>query len=265
MGLLDDVSGDFLIASHRVYSSFGLLTDEDASGSPGPLRASIWDYDFTARFTDPLTGMTHHQFRWYDAQLGKWISEDPLGFAAGDINTTRYVANAPLSYTDPTGLIAVSIAGGNNDAGNGGQDPQQFTDDEQRLINLANGDPHVLREVNDLLDVADQTGGMRWRRHSCIHWTQCFRVNRIEGDVYPYRRLVVDAVQWDWTGPGFWQHHVAVRVRFPSGEIAYLDNEELVGMTMYSFLKMSMISAGLDNQQSRFPLQRLQPPRHRMF
>ncbi len=118
MGRLDDVSGDFLIASHRVYSSFGLLTDE-YDPATGTASGVDLEYGFTARFTDPLTGMTHHQFRWYDPQLGKWISEDPLGFAAGDINTTRYVANAPLTYTDPTGLIAVSIADGNDDSRHG--------------------------------------------------------------------------------------------------------------------------------------------------
>ncbi len=119
VGRLDDVSGDFLIASHRVYSSFGLLTDE-YDPATGTASGVDLDYGFTARFTDSLTGMTHHQFRWYDPQLGKWISEDPLGFAAGDINTTRYVANAPLSYTDPTGLIAVSIGDGNDSAAEGG-------------------------------------------------------------------------------------------------------------------------------------------------
>ena len=117
VGRLDDVSGDFLIASHRVYSSFGLLTDE-YDPATGTASGVDLEYGFTARFTDPLTGMTHHQFRWYDPQLGKWISEDPLGFAAGDINTTRYVANAPLTYTDPTGLIAVAINNTNDDADN---------------------------------------------------------------------------------------------------------------------------------------------------
>ncbi len=65
VGRLDNVSGDFLIASHRVYSSFGRLTDEydPAIGTASDVDL---EYGFTARFTDPLTGMTHHQFRWYD-------------------------------------------------------------------------------------------------------------------------------------------------------------------------------------------------------
>ena len=43
--------------------------------------------------------------RWYDPAVGRWISEDPIGFAGGDANRTRYVANHPTIGTDPTGLF----------------------------------------------------------------------------------------------------------------------------------------------------------------
>ena len=42
--------------------------------------------------------------RWFDALAGRWLSEDPIGFSAGDVNVYRYVSNAPLSHTDPNGL-----------------------------------------------------------------------------------------------------------------------------------------------------------------
>ncbi len=38
--------------------------------------------------------------------MGRWISEDPIGFAAGDTNVSRYVANDAVGFTDPTGLIS---------------------------------------------------------------------------------------------------------------------------------------------------------------
>ena len=41
--------------------------------------------------------------RWLDPQVGRWISEDPIGFAAGDANVYRYVGNIPATYTDPNG------------------------------------------------------------------------------------------------------------------------------------------------------------------
>ncbi len=45
-----------------------------------------------------------HRARWYDANVGRWISEDPLGFAAGDVNTARYVGNGVVGSLDPSGL-----------------------------------------------------------------------------------------------------------------------------------------------------------------
>src|SRR5262249_951143 len=40
---------------------------------------------------------------YYDARSGHWLSQDPLGFAAGDSNLYRYVANDPLGFLDPFG------------------------------------------------------------------------------------------------------------------------------------------------------------------
>jgi hypothetical protein len=47
--------------------------------------------------------------RWYDARVGKWISEDPIGFAAGDANLSRYVGNQSTVAIDPTGLLIKGI------------------------------------------------------------------------------------------------------------------------------------------------------------
>jgi RHS repeat-associated protein len=43
--------------------------------------------------------------RWYDASVGEWISEDPMGFDAGDANLSRYVRNAATTTIDSLGLI----------------------------------------------------------------------------------------------------------------------------------------------------------------
>jgi uncharacterized protein RhaS with RHS repeats len=40
----------------------------------------------------------------YDPATGRWMSQDPLGFDAGDSNLYRYVANRPTEFTDPKGL-----------------------------------------------------------------------------------------------------------------------------------------------------------------
>ena len=45
-----------------------------------------------------------NQSRWYDPSVGRWLSEDPSGLAAGDANLYRYCDNGPTDATDPTGL-----------------------------------------------------------------------------------------------------------------------------------------------------------------
>jgi hypothetical protein len=39
----------------------------------------------------------------YDPKIGRWLSQDPIGFSAGDANLYRYVFNDPVNETDPTG------------------------------------------------------------------------------------------------------------------------------------------------------------------
>jgi len=41
--------------------------------------------------------------RWYDPSVGKWLSEDPSGLAAG-ANPYRYCDNGPTDATDPSGM-----------------------------------------------------------------------------------------------------------------------------------------------------------------
>ena len=40
----------------------------------------------------------------YDAELGRFVSRDPIGYYGGSGNLYRYVANSPLAWRDPMGL-----------------------------------------------------------------------------------------------------------------------------------------------------------------
>ncbi len=42
--------------------------------------------------------------RYFDAETGRFISEDPIGFAGGDFNLYAYVQNNPVNFIDPWGL-----------------------------------------------------------------------------------------------------------------------------------------------------------------
>jgi len=51
------------------------------------------------------TRLYNNRARWYDPATGRFISEDPIGFAAGDANLYRYCGNSPTNATDPSGMI----------------------------------------------------------------------------------------------------------------------------------------------------------------
>jgi RHS repeat-associated protein len=90
------------LASHRTFDSFGNLVDET---NP----AVEFLFAFTARDRDPETGLQYHRARYYDPTPGRWVNEDPIGFAGDPTNVNRYASNSPLVYTDPYGLDGISI------------------------------------------------------------------------------------------------------------------------------------------------------------
>ena len=61
-------------------------------------------FGYTGRPFDSAASLQNNGERWYDSVTGRWLSEDPAGFAAGDPNLTRYVGNGPANATDPSGL-----------------------------------------------------------------------------------------------------------------------------------------------------------------
>jgi RHS repeat-associated protein len=62
-------------------------------------------FAFTGRNFDSDTGLQNNLHRWFDPRVGRWLSEDPIGFAAGDANLYRYVGNQPTIYVDPYGFL----------------------------------------------------------------------------------------------------------------------------------------------------------------
>ena len=59
--------------------------------------------------------MQNNLNRWYDAAIGQWLSEDPIGFRAGDANLSRYLKNKPLTLRDPSGLQQAAAKTAAND------------------------------------------------------------------------------------------------------------------------------------------------------
>jgi RHS repeat-associated protein len=108
---LADTNGN--ITESATYDSFGNKLSSNLSTR----------YQYTGRESDETTGLMYYRARFYDPQIGRFISEDPIGFAGG-INLYAYVKSNPVLYRDPTGLqrcnpIVGAIVGGVLGAGAG--------------------------------------------------------------------------------------------------------------------------------------------------
>lgn len=77
------------------YDSWGWPESGAASG-----------YSFTGREFDLATGLHYYRARYYDGRLGRFISEDPIGFYGGN-NFFAYVGNNPPKDVDPEGLYRI--------------------------------------------------------------------------------------------------------------------------------------------------------------
>jgi RHS repeat-associated protein len=113
---------------HRVYDSFGKLLQEREDfggstggggvGSPGGGGGVTTDaidslFAYAGREWDKDVKLQFNRARWYDPATGRWLSQDPIGFAGGDANLYRYVFNQPTRYTDPSGeIVPLIVIGG---------------------------------------------------------------------------------------------------------------------------------------------------------
>ena len=101
---LTDSSGH--VTTRYTYGPFGETTvTGDSDANP---------FQYTGREWDQETGLYYYRARYYDPRWGRFISEDPIRFAGGDVNVYAYVQNDPINWIDPWGLDATNW---NNTAG----------------------------------------------------------------------------------------------------------------------------------------------------
>ena len=92
-------NGSGQLAASYVYDSFGNLM-----ASTGTITNP---FQYTGREFDSETGLYYYRARYYDLAAGRFLSEDPSGFAGGD-NFYTYAEDNPTSLVDPYGLHASS-------------------------------------------------------------------------------------------------------------------------------------------------------------
>jgi RHS repeat-associated protein len=85
------------VTGHREYNAFGKVTR--ATGKAECV------FGYTGKMFDNQTQLQWNINRWYDANVGRWVSEDPIGFRGSDWNLLRYCHNSPLYNLDSLGLV----------------------------------------------------------------------------------------------------------------------------------------------------------------
>jgi len=95
---ITDSVGDVL--QEYSYSVFGEILEQTADSIENR-------FTYTAREWDQEIGLYYYRNRFYNPQIGRFISEDPIGFGGGSYNLYRYVDNNPLNWIDPLGLKKV--------------------------------------------------------------------------------------------------------------------------------------------------------------
>jgi len=96
---------DHLGSSVVITNSGGSSTDTNSYDSFGAGTNGSFSnrYRYTGREADALTGLQFSRARYFDPAIGRFLSEDPIGFAGGDANLYGYTFNNPINFTDPMG------------------------------------------------------------------------------------------------------------------------------------------------------------------
>lgn len=97
---LTDASAN--VVNKYAYTPFGAIANQQETISQ--------PFKYVGKYgvmTEP-NGLYYMKARYYDSSVGRFISEDPLGFGGGDVNLMAYVGNNPVNYNDPLGTDKIS-------------------------------------------------------------------------------------------------------------------------------------------------------------
>ena len=96
------------MAEQYTYDPYGNVTVLDTSwgqiGNGGASNTTVGNTIFFAGESfDTSTGLYFDRARYYNPQLGRFISEDPIGYAGSGANLYAYCGDNPTDATDPFG------------------------------------------------------------------------------------------------------------------------------------------------------------------
>jgi RHS repeat-associated protein len=85
--------GNWNARSNTIYDNRFLFTGREYAAT------------YRSTYNTPAFNFYEYRARAYSPQLGRFMSEDPKLFDAGDYNLFRYCHNDPIDFTDPMGML----------------------------------------------------------------------------------------------------------------------------------------------------------------
>lgn len=95
LGSVREVTQGSVVVERMGYGPWGR---RDVVSGPGAFGRGYGFHDRGA-----LSDAWLSQYRAFDSELGRWLSEDPLGESEGP-NVFAYVDNNPINFGDPLGV-----------------------------------------------------------------------------------------------------------------------------------------------------------------
>lgn len=107
---------NYIYLGNRLIAKDGIVNDNNAKQHFKPYGGSIEgapnDVNYTGHKFDKDLGLIYAQARYYDPVIGRFYSNDPIGFRdVHSFNRYVYGNNSPLNNTDPTGMQADCATG----------------------------------------------------------------------------------------------------------------------------------------------------------
>ncbi|MEI6916162.1 MAG: RHS repeat-associated core domain-containing protein, partial [Armatimonadota bacterium] len=98
--IVDVLASDSTSGAHYEYDPFGSLLSASGTWANQPYQWSSKEYCSS-------TQLQYYGYRYYSAELKRWLSRDPIG-ELGGLNLYSFVYNDPVNYFDAFGLKKLS-------------------------------------------------------------------------------------------------------------------------------------------------------------
>jgi RHS repeat-associated protein len=138
------------------YNAFGKASITTPAATPANPTITV-NLRLPGQYLDEETGLHYNWHRYYDGEIGRYLTEDPIGLRGG-VNRYGYVGGNPLSSVDPSGLVDLNLFPTSESIRNSAKNVPLQTDvfkvgghGNQTTVVGADGKPLSPKELADLI------------------------------------------------------------------------------------------------------------------